>query len=101
MLQIIWEYHVRPEQVAAFERYYGPQGDWSQFFRQGAGYLGTILLRDAEHADHYVTIDQWDSVEDFQRFKEQHAAGYKRHDAHCEQFTLDERMVGQFEVAGS
>ena len=98
MLQIIWEYRVHREQAAAFEKYYGPDGDWAHFFRQGAGYLGTILLRDREHVDHYATIDQWDSAEDFHRFKEKFAAGYQQHDAHCNQFTIDERLVGYFET---
>lgn len=103
MLHIIWEYRVRREHAAAFEKYYGPDGDWARFFRQGAGYLGTTLLRDREgataEAARYATIDQWDSAEDFYRFKEKFAAGYQQHDAHCEQFTIDERLVGYFETA--
>lgn len=98
MLQIVWEYRVHEHKAGEFEKYYGPDGDWAEFFRHGAGYLGTILLRDREHAGHYVTIDQWDSAEDFTRFKEKYA-GYKQHDAHCEAFTIDERLVGSFETA--
>lgn len=100
MLQIIWEYRVRREHADAFEKYYGPKGDWAEFFRQGAGYLGTTLLRDPDHIDHYVTIDQWDSADDYLHFKETHAAEYKRRDLDCEHFTIDERMVGAFETLG-
>ncbi|MDP9269126.1 MAG: antibiotic biosynthesis monooxygenase [Acidobacteriota bacterium] len=102
MLQVIWEYRVHRAKADAFEKYYGARGDWAQFFRQGAGYLGTTLLRDPDvvgvEAGHYATIDQWDSAGDFQRFKEKFAAEYKQRDAHCTQFTSDERFVGQFET---
>ena len=98
MLQIIWEYRVHREKADGFEKYYGAKGDWAQFFRTGAGYLGTTLLRDPDHVDHYATIDLWDSADDYLRFKETHAAEYKQRDAHCEQFTIDERLVGYFET---
>ncbi|HTK94965.1 MAG TPA: antibiotic biosynthesis monooxygenase [Terriglobales bacterium] len=98
MLQIVWEYRVHREKAAEFERYYGSEGDWVKFFRQGAGYQGTTLLRDQEHVDHYATIDRWDSIDSFRRFKEKFAAGYKERDAHCNQFTIDEKLVGYFEA---
>ena len=98
MLQIIWEYRVHRETAQAFEKYYGPNGDWAEFFRQGAGYLGTMLLRDPDHVDHYVTVDQWDSADDYVAFRESHGDDYKKHDEHCNQFTIDERLVGYFET---
>jgi heme-degrading monooxygenase HmoA len=98
MLQILWEYRVHREKAQEFEKYYGPRGDWAEFFRQGAGYLGTMLLRDPDHVDHYVTVDQWDSADDYVAFREKYAAGYKQHDDHCNQFTIDERLVGYFET---
>ena len=96
MIALVFRYEVRDPE--AFADAYGPEGEWAQFFRQGAGYLGTTLLRDPDKIDHYATIDQWDSADDFLRFKEEFAAEYKQRDAHCNQFTVDERLVGYFET---
>src|ERR687888_2169496 len=46
MLTLVFSYDARdPEE---FERVYGPEGEWTAFFRGGAGYVGTELLRDVE-----------------------------------------------------
>jgi len=47
---------------------YGPDGEWAKFFRQGAGFIGTELLRDLEESDRYVVIDRWESIEAYNRF---------------------------------
>ena len=39
---------LRRDGIEQFERVYGPEGDWAQFFRTGRGYVGTELLRDVE-----------------------------------------------------
>lgn len=98
MLQIVWEYSVRRGQTEAFEQYYASRGEWANFFRQGAGYLGTTLLRDPDNVQHYATIDLWDSADDYLKFKESFADEYAERDRHCAQFTEDERLVGHFET---
>ncbi len=46
VFEIVWEYEVRPEKVAAFEVLYGPEGDWAYLFSRADGYVETRLLRD-------------------------------------------------------
>ena len=46
MIAIVFSYEVRD--AAEFERVYGPDGEWAQFFRDGTGYIGTELLHDIE-----------------------------------------------------
>jgi heme-degrading monooxygenase HmoA len=60
---LVYEYQVDPARVAGFEEMYGPDGQWVRFFRSGAGYLGTELLRDATRPGRYLVIDRWVSAE--------------------------------------
>ena len=46
MYTIMWRFTVKAARRADFERHYGADGTWAALFRQGAGYLGTTLLRD-------------------------------------------------------
>jgi heme-degrading monooxygenase HmoA len=74
MLVIVFSYEARePEQ---FERAYGPEGGWAQFFRQGRGYIGTELLRDVETPGRYLVIDRWQTAEDYNAFVNEHRAEY-------------------------
>ncbi len=98
MIALVFSYDVRD--AADFERVYGPEGEWAQFFRQGRGYVGTELLRDLEHwagnaggqaADarqearapsaqggRYLVIDRWESAEAYNAFVAEHREEYMR-----------------------
>jgi heme-degrading monooxygenase HmoA len=67
-----YEVHDAPE----FERVYGMDGEWAQFFRQGRGYIGTELLRDVEAPGRYLVIDRWDSADAYNAFVAVHRAEY-------------------------
>jgi heme-degrading monooxygenase HmoA len=96
MLQIIWEFVVRRDASAEFERIYGPEGEWARLFHRAPGYIRTDLLRDQETPGRYVTIDVWQAREDFSRFQQQFADEYHRLDARCEGLTTSEKLVGRF-----
>jgi heme-degrading monooxygenase HmoA len=98
MLQVLWEYRVRADRVSDFEAYYKGSGTWAQFFAKGEGYRGTNLLHDRESKLRYFTVDRWESIELYERFKRDFAEEYAKHDKHCEQFTSDEKLLGYFEV---
>jgi hypothetical protein len=84
VIALLFSYEVRD--AAEFERIYGPDGEWAEFFRQGRGYIGTELLRDVEgwagsvagHAGdarapsarggRYLVIDRWESVDAYNAF---------------------------------
>lgn len=61
-----------------FERAYGAEGEWAQFFRQGAGYVGTELLRDVEQPGRYLVVDRWDSRDAYNAFVAEHRDEYMR-----------------------
>ena len=66
MIALVFSYDVGVP--AEFEREYGPDGAWSVFFKGGAGYIGTELLRDVEIPHRYLVIDRWESREAYNAF---------------------------------
>jgi heme-degrading monooxygenase HmoA len=66
MLVLVFSYEAR--EPAEFERVYGPEGEWAEFFRRGAGYVGTELLRDTETPARYLVLDRWESAEAYNAF---------------------------------
>jgi heme-degrading monooxygenase HmoA len=63
---------------ADFEQEYGPEGAWSAFFKGGAGYIGTELLRDLEIPHRYLVVDRWESREAYNEFVSANREEYMR-----------------------
>lgn len=76
MIALVFSYEVRDAE--AFERAYGTDGEWEQFFRQGAGYVGTELLHDVELPTRYLVIDRWESSEAYNAFAAEQRDEYMR-----------------------
>lgn len=94
----LWEFRVRPEQLAAFEAAYGPAGDWVRLFRTDPAYLGTALLRDREDPFRFITVDHWATREAYRAFRERRRAEFEALDARCAGFTASERHLGDFDT---
>ena len=76
MLALVFVYDARdPDE---FERVYGPEGEWAEFFRGGAGFVGTELLRDVETPGRYLLVDRWDSRDAYQAFVDGNRDEYMR-----------------------
>ena len=95
---VVWEFRVRPGKRRAFEKAYGPDGDWARFFRTGKGYICTELLSDRGTPLRYLTLDFWKSRTDYERFKEENRAAYQAIDKKCASLTEKEVKIGQFTV---
>jgi heme-degrading monooxygenase HmoA len=91
----VFSYEVRD--AAEFERVYGPDGEWAEFFRRGAGYIGTELLRDIELASRYLVIDRWESAEAYNSFAAQHHDEYVRRVDETRLYYEQELRFGTFE----
>ncbi len=76
MIALVFSYEVRD--AAEFERVYGPDGEWADFFRRGRGYVGTELLRDVENAGRYLVVDRWESAEAYNAFASEHRDEFMR-----------------------
>jgi heme-degrading monooxygenase HmoA len=94
MIATIWRFRVRPGLQDAFERAYGPRGDWARLFARGEGYAGTELLKVGAEAATYLTIDRWLSEAHFQRTKAALAEDYAALDRCCEAYTSEETWLG-------
>ncbi len=92
----LYRYRVSPEQRGAFESFYGPDGSWVELFRQAPGYRGTVLLRDLDMPDWYLTVDEWASEQDFKDFRANFSAEFERLDAMGEQLTQAEAGLGRY-----
>lgn len=69
MFVFLWTYDVRPGAQAAFEKVYGPSGEWVALFQQAEAYLGSDLLCAARDSRRYLTIDRWNSEAAYSRFR--------------------------------
>jgi heme-degrading monooxygenase HmoA len=95
VIALVFRYEVRD--AGQFERAYGPEGDWAQFFRQGHGYIGTELLRDVEEPDRYLVVDRWESVDAYNAFLAEHGDEYMRRSDESRFHYLQELRFGTFE----
>jgi heme-degrading monooxygenase HmoA len=93
---VVWEFRIRTAKRRAFERAYGPDGEWATFFRKGKGYLGTELIRDELNPGRYLTLDFWKSQKHYERFKSQNRKKYEVIDESYEALTIRESEIGQF-----
>ena len=96
MIQILWEYVVKPDQRIAFETAYASTGTWAVFFGKSAAYRGTNLLRDGGVPNRYLTIDVWADRASYEAFQHEHAEEYEKLDRRSSAFTLEERCLGIF-----
>ena len=95
MIALVFRYDARdPEE---FERAYGSNGDWAQFFRQGNGYIGTELLRDIEELDRFLVIDRWESIDAYNAFIAENEAEYLRRSDESRFHYVAELRFGTFE----
>ena len=95
MTSLVFVYEVRD--TAEFERVYGSEGEWAQFFRTGRGYLGTELLRDVEHPFRYMVIDRWETGEAYNAFVDANRDEYMRRVDETTFLYVQELRFGTFE----
>ena len=96
MFVILWEFEVKPGSEPAFERVYGPQGDWVRLFRSTPHFQMTRLLQDTSRPGIYCTMDFWDSELAYDDFKNTHREAYQALDQATEGLTLRQRHLGSF-----
>jgi heme-degrading monooxygenase HmoA len=95
MLALVFSYEARDPQE--FERVYGPEGEWAEFFRRGTGYVGTEVMRDVEAPGRYLVVDRWESREAYQAFVGEHRDEYMRRVDETAFHHSQELRLGTFE----
>jgi heme-degrading monooxygenase HmoA len=98
MFVVVWQFEIAEDKVTEFEAAYGPDGAWAKLFLQSPKYLGTELLRDAYIPGSYLTIDRWESENDFRTFRKEHDGEYESLDRACDPLTSREARIGAYTV---
>jgi hypothetical protein len=98
MFLVLWEFEVKPDKEERFESVYGASGAWQELFRRDTNFQKTLVLRDPFRPRVYVTLDFWYLRDAYHRFKEKYADEYHRIDKSCEDLTLSQRSLGEFEI---
>jgi hypothetical protein len=80
VLVIVWEFRPRAERRAEFVTAYGPRGNWAQLFQRAEG---------------------WTNRAAYDSFRNRFSAEYAALDAACEEYTVHEERVGEFELLNS
>ena len=93
---IVWEFRAKQERENEFVEKYGPEGSWARLFRQSKGYLRTELVRDVTDHLRFLTLDYWQTEDDFSRFRKENVAEYERLDREFEGLTEQETRLGAF-----
>jgi heme-degrading monooxygenase HmoA len=95
VIAIVFRYDVRDPQD--FADAYGPNGEWAQFFRQGAGYIGTELLQDVDELDRFIVIDRWESAEAYNTFVTERQDEYLQRSDDSPLYYVQELRLGTFQ----
>ena len=93
---IVWEFKVRQARNEEFVQKYGPEGAWARFFRGSAGFIRTELVRDVADERRFLTLDYWQSEEEYTGFRKRNLAEYERMDKEFESLTEQETRLGAF-----
>ena len=93
---IVWEFRIKAGKESEFIEHYGPDGSWARFFRGGAGFIRTELVKDVADSARLLTLDYWQSQSEFKKFREQNLAEYERLDQEFEGLTEKETRLGSF-----
>jgi heme-degrading monooxygenase HmoA len=94
---VFFRYRVHPAQARAFEHAYGPAGPWVALFGRDAAFIRTRLFRNKGDGHEYVSIDVWESKEDYDRFRSEYADEYRRLDTQLAMLKLEEYFLGYYE----
>jgi len=96
MITIVWEFQVKPNNIADFEKLYALDGEWAELFKKSKGFVGVKLIQSPDHPDCFVTIGQWGSLSDYKMFLFHWKAEYEKLNKQYEDLTIHESCLGTF-----
>jgi len=98
MFVVLWEFDVKSECEERFTSAYAPSGAWARLFATDAKFRETRLLRHISEPLRFVTMDVWESREDYKHFLQCSAEAYGDLDARCAGLTTGERHLSSFDA---
>lgn len=96
MYVILWQFKAKPSLKKKFEMSYASNGPWTDLFQKSAGYLGTELLQQPDQGSTYLTIDSWNTKQEYQQFMMAYKTHYERLDTRLEELTESEAFLGEY-----
>jgi heme-degrading monooxygenase HmoA len=97
MIEVLFRYRVHPAQARAFEHAYGAAGPWATLFGRDPGFRRTRLFKHKEETGVYVSVDVWESKEEYDAFRARNAAAYAQLDREMHLLYLEELLLGYYE----
>ncbi|GAC1658952.1 MAG: hypothetical protein NVS9B12_11650 [Vulcanimicrobiaceae bacterium] len=97
MVEIFYRYRVHQSQAKAFENAYGSTGPWASLFSQHPGYRRTRLFQHKSDPSIYLSVDIWDSKEEYDEFKRVFSLQYARLDKELAMLKLEEHLLGFYD----
>lgn len=98
MIEIVREFIVKEEVQGHFELAFGPGGAWSKLFAQFPGFRGTTVMRDVKNPLRYLTIDLWETVEQWEQMLIEREAEYSELEITFVDWTESRKELGIFKV---
>jgi heme-degrading monooxygenase HmoA len=94
----VWRFRAAPGKELEFERFNGPNGEWTRLFEQAPGYLGTFLKPIKRSPGEYQIVDRWESREAWDVFRRDYSHAYEQLDREAESLTASETFVAEEEL---
>jgi len=98
MFVVLWEFDVKSECEERFIFAYSPSGTWARLFATDAKFRETRLLRHVVEPLRFVTMDVWESREDYEHFLRSSADAYHALDTEYAGLTTRERHLSSFDA---
>ena len=98
MYSVIWQYQVKVGAEENFKALYNSNGEWVQWFKESPHFIRTDLMRSSESSDVFVTVDWWESKEAYEKFYNSNPKRREAIDSKGENYTLQEKRIGSYEV---
>lgn len=76
MFATVWAYKTDVKNKEDFIAAYGSEGRWANLFREHPGYVKTVLYEDIARPLFFMSVDLWNSRQDFEAFQKSHGHVY-------------------------
>ena len=88
MIAVVWQFQVKAGKQQEFERFFGADGEWTQFARRSRSFLGSSFLRDQANDTSYLLVEYWSEMVVYERHRQSFGGDFdkleQRRQDYCE-----------------
>jgi quinol monooxygenase YgiN len=96
VVAVVWQFETVPERSAAFERFYGADGEWTKLSRRSRSFLGSSFLKDLASPSRYLLVEYWSEMLVYEKHLADFDAQVKELEKEREQFLTRVEPLGVF-----